>query len=62
VIRRFADKGKALAYVDALAKNGDAFLEGIDYTAYAVSQSNYRTILKDKTMGGYPTFYEENYQ
>ena len=61
VIRRFADKEKALAYVDGLAKNGDAFLEGIDYTAYAVSQSNYRTILKDKTMDGYPTFYEENY-
>jgi tetratricopeptide (TPR) repeat protein len=61
VIRRFTNKENALEYIDALDKNGKENLKGISYRAFAVSQSNYRTILKDKNMGAYPDFYELNY-
>ena len=61
VVRRFNNKDKAMEYIDALDKNGQDNMAGINYKAYAVSQNNYRTILKDKTMGAYPEFYDNNY-
>jgi tetratricopeptide (TPR) repeat protein len=61
VVRRFNNKEKAMEYIDTLDKNGKENMAGIGFKAYAVSQSNYRTILKDKKMGAYPDFYEINY-
>jgi len=62
VIRRFKKKDKAMTYYDGISKNSGDFLPGFNYTVYPVTQNNYRTILKEKSLAGYDTFFELNYK
>ena len=62
VVRRFNNKEKAQSYIATLNQNGEEFMKGFEFKVYAVSQSNYRTILKDKSLDTYPAFFEEHYQ
>ena len=62
VIRKFKNKDKVMNYVKASEEAGVKYIpEGMDYTIYAVTQNNYRQILRSKTLDGYDTFYQDNY-
>lgn len=62
VLRRFTDVKKVMAYYNAIKKNKSEFIDNdIDYTIFPISQSNYRNILKAKSLSGYADFFEENY-
>jgi len=62
VIRRFKSQDKAMTYYDGISKNSESFLpEGVEYEFYPVTQNNYRTILKSKSLEGYAAFFESNY-
>jgi len=62
VIRRFKTKEKAMDYYNSVQSNVASFLpEGTEYEAYPITQYNYRTILKSKSMDGYREFFEDNY-
>jgi len=62
VIRRFKSQDKAMTYYEGITKNAESFLpDGVEYEIYPISQNNYRTVLKSKSLAGYREFFEENY-
>jgi len=62
VIRRFKSQDKAMTYYEGITKNAESFLpEGVEYEIYPITQNNYRTVLKSKSLAGYRAFFEENY-
>lgn len=65
VIRKFDNKEQAMRYYNEV-KNQKGFLgetakKTFTKEMFAVTQENYRRILKNKTLNGYREFYEENY-
>jgi hypothetical protein len=65
VIRKFDNKDQAMKYYDEVKNRKDFLGESgkktYDKEYFAVTQENYRRILKNKTLDGYRDFYEENY-
>lgn len=63
LLRRFDNKAKALDFIDGTLKNPDDFLDGTDlaYDIFAITQRNYREIIKQKSTNNYKVFYEQNY-
>ena len=62
VIRRFKKKEGAMKYYNSIISNKSEFLgEGANYQIFAVTQHNYRQILKSKSLDGYNEFFELNY-
>lgn len=63
VVRRFSNAEKAMSYYQSAVQNLQEFLDPAEapYRIYPVSQGNYRALLKQKSMDGYPEFFEENY-
>ncbi len=62
VIRRFQNKEEAMAYYEGARRNSREFIDpAIDYDIFAVSQNNYREILRSKSLGDYQAFFEEYY-
>ncbi len=62
VIRRFKSQEKAMTYYEGITKNAESFLpEGVQYEIYPITQNNYRTVLKSKSLAGYKEFFQENY-
>ena len=65
VIRKFDNKEQALRYYNEVRLQKDFLGETPKKTYnkefFAVTQENYRRILKNKTLDGYRTFYEEHY-
>ena len=52
-----------MGYFDGVSKNGEDFLpEDTEYEMFAVTQYNYRQILKTRSLVNYRTFFEENYK
>ncbi len=63
VIRRFRSSEKAMDYLNTIEKNRADFLpEDASFEIYPISQYNYRQILKNKSLSGYPAFFEANYR
>ncbi len=63
LVRRFKNKGEALKYYDGVQRKTQRFLpEGTDYEIFAVNQSNWREIIRSKTVANYREFFEENYK
>jgi len=63
VIRRFKNKEKAMTYHQGIMANKKKFLgENNDYEVFAVTQHNYREILKAKSIEGYREFFDINYK
>jgi len=63
VIRRFKNKEKALAYFKGVMKDKKKFLgNNNNYEVFAVTQHNYREILKAKSLDGYRDFFGEHYK
>jgi hypothetical protein len=65
VIRKFDNKEQALRYYNEVKLQKDFLGETPKKTYnkefFAVTQENYRRILKNKTLDGYRAFYEEHY-
>jgi tetratricopeptide (TPR) repeat protein len=63
VIRRFKNKDKAVTYFQGILANKKKFLgANNDYEVFAVTQHNYREILKSKSVDGYREFFNKNYK
>ena len=63
VIRRFKKKENAVKYYEGVMKDKKNFLgKNNNYEVFAVTQHNYREILKSKSLDGYREFFEENYK
>ena len=63
VIRRFKSGAKAMAYFNDVDGKKSTFLgDGAEFEMFAVSQSNYRQILRSKTLDGYREFFDDNYK
>ncbi len=61
VIRRFKNEAEAMSYYDAYVQNKDAFIGGDAYDVLPISQNNYRQVLRNKTVDGYKTFFQQMY-
>ncbi len=63
VVRRFKNKDDAMAYLKEVEAKGEEFLgKGISAELMVISLSNYREILKLKTLGDYMDFFETEYK
>jgi hypothetical protein len=61
VIRKFDTKATAMAYYDGVKKNAKDYIEKERYEVYAVTQNNYREVLKDKNILNYKKFFLKYY-
>jgi hypothetical protein len=61
VVRKFKDKASAINYAEGVEKNRKDFIKG-DYEVFAVSQDNYREILRQKVVEHYRKFYNKFYK
>jgi len=63
VIRRIKSGELAMKYVDNAIEREKEFLNAgvFDYDIYAISQSNYREVLKARSVEGYKEWFRENY-
>ncbi|MEL7219843.1 MAG: tetratricopeptide repeat protein, partial [Bacteroidota bacterium] len=62
VLRRFKDKAAAMSYYDGIQRNATDFIDaGQNYKVFPITQSNYREILRNRTVDGYDSFFEGNY-
>lgn len=65
VVRKFDNKEQAMRYYNEVKGQkgflGETAKKSYNKEMFAVSQENYRRILKNKTLNGYREFYEENY-
>jgi tetratricopeptide (TPR) repeat protein len=63
VMRRFKSGEDAMTYLKNATEREKEFLDGakFDYDIYAVSQTNYREVLKARTVEGYDEWFKENY-
>lgn len=60
-IRKFKDADKAKDYVNTLIEKYDEVLGGQSFTAYPISQINYRELIRIRSVDTYEQFYRENY-
>lgn len=61
VVRRFKDKVAAQVYTEGVAKNNKEFLK-IKNQVFAITQDNYRELLRQKSIDAYSRFYAKNYK
>ncbi|MEM1214576.1 MAG: tetratricopeptide repeat protein [Bacteroidota bacterium] len=63
VLRRFKDKNKAMSYYNGIQNNIDDFInpDTSPYQVFPITQSNYREILRNRSVAGYGDFFRENY-
>lgn len=63
VLRRFKDKSAAMSYYDGIQRNTADFINAgqVSYQVFPITQSNYREILRNRTVDGYDTFFNANY-
>lgn len=63
LIRSFENKDKALDYMTIAGRNVGDFLsvDEFNYDMFAVTQNNYREIIKQKTIQNYEAFYDIHY-
>ena len=62
LLRKFNNKAKAMDYYDGVQKNRNAFIDRtIPYEMFAITQQNYREVLKQKSVNSYRVFFQANY-
>ncbi len=63
LVRKFRNKDKAMSYVDGTKKNSKDFVNDkeVSYDIFAISQKNYREVIKEKSVVNYRAFYEKYY-
>lgn len=62
LIRKFANKDDAMAYYSGVQRKLDKFIpEGVQFDVFAISQHNYREVIKDRSVNAYRSFFNEYY-
>ncbi len=62
VIRKFADKTKAMEFCNEVKRReGEFVAEGTAYDFFVITQNNYKELLKSKSVEPYKTFFGKNY-
>ncbi|MCB0705955.1 MAG: tetratricopeptide repeat protein [Saprospiraceae bacterium] len=62
VIRRFNGATKAMEFYNTVQQNVEQFLgKDFNYQVYPISQTNYRNVLRSKSVEGYDPFFRANY-
>jgi hypothetical protein len=62
LIRKFKDKEKAMAYYHSVQKRQEKFISSkIDFEYYAISQRNYREVIKERSVDSYRAYFNEFY-
>ena len=62
VVRRFKNRDAAIRYYNTVQKNAGDFIDpAIRFDIFAITQNNYREILKAKSLDGYKAFFDANY-
>lgn len=62
LLRKFETAESAMKYYNQVAKNPDDFLnKKYNYEIFAISQKNYREVIKQKSVKNYKSFFEKNY-
>lgn len=63
LVRSFENKEKAMAYFNGADKNREEYIgqANAKYDVFAVTQKNYREVIKQKSANSYRVFFEENY-
>lgn len=62
LIRKYSNESKAMDYWKTIQKNEDKFITNeINYEVYPVTQSNYREIIKQKSINAYRAYFEKEY-
>lgn len=62
VVRTMDNQQKAMEYLRSTEANKQDFLSAdFKYRVFPISQNNYRQMLKNKVVDGYPEFFQKNY-
>jgi len=62
LIRKYTNEAKAMDYWNTIQKNEDKFITNdVEYEVYPVTQSNYREIIKQKSVNAYRAYFETEY-
>jgi len=62
IVRSFKNRKDAMKYYSGAMSNRDAFIpKDTNYEVFPVSLNNYREILRNKSIQGYRSFFENNY-
>ncbi|HEX5624885.1 MAG TPA: tetratricopeptide repeat protein [Saprospiraceae bacterium] len=62
LIRKFDNKKAAMKYYDGIQKKPKEFITGYDnWEVYAITQNNYREVLRIKNLSEYKTFFKKFY-
>ena len=61
VVRRMKDKANSFVYTEGVKRNANDFIKGMKYEVFAVTQDNYREILRMKSLDEYRKFYDQFY-
>lgn len=62
VVRTMDNQQKAMEYLRSAEANKQDFLSAdFKYRVFPISQNNYRQMLKNKVVDGYPEFFQKNY-
>ena len=61
VVRKFKDKVTAVKYTEGVSKNGQDYLKGV-YEVFAISQDNYREVIRQRGVDAYRKFYDQYYR
>ncbi|MCC6727337.1 MAG: hypothetical protein IT258_22720 [Saprospiraceae bacterium] len=59
----FANKAQAMAFHNGIKTNRPDFMQmGMTKENFPVSKTNYETVIRTKSLNGYKTFFQQNYQ
>jgi len=62
LITGFSSGAKSMEFFNGLKKNRPDFLQmGMTKDYFAISKTNYETIVRSKSLSGYKSFFEQNY-
>ena len=63
LLRRFDNKADALDFIDGTQKNAEDFIDSsqLAFDIFAITQRNYREVIKQKSTKNYQVFYEKSY-
>ena len=63
LLRKFDNKDKAMKYFEEVERNNKEFMEPkVSYDIFAITQQNYREVMKKKSVKEYEIFFEKNYK
>ncbi len=62
LLRKFSNKEKAMKYYQEVERNKKEFMEPkVNYDIFAITQQNYREVMKKKSVKEYEIFFESSY-